>query len=205
MKTTILVSTFGLLLGCNPSDRAARHEEKATEQRQEAQKDLVKGREEANKDLAKAREEANKDLDKAHEQDIKAQEDRAKAAEDRREERRTDDMHREPVVGREDGMIVHDTLKDKLGDDWMVDKAASGWLAIRKVAKKADKDMSKKLIDEQKNLRDDHKNASATYAHGEVILRGSVDDCDDIGKSADKFGKIDGVNKILVEMSCNKK
>lgn len=202
-KATILISTFGLLFGCNQSDRTARHEEKAAEQRQEAQKDLAKGRDEANKDLnkgrqeaandlAKARENADKDLDKAHDQDIKAN------------ENRTEDV-RQPVAGREDTMLVRDSLKDKLGDDWMVEKSAAGWTATRKELKKADKDLTKKVNDEIKSARDDHKNLNARYARGEVVMRGSVDDCDDVGKTADKFAKIDGVNKIVAEMSCNKK
>ena len=205
MKVTILISTFGLLLGCNQSDRTARHEEKAASERQEAQKDLAKGREEANKDLAKGREEAakdlanarekaNKDLDKAHDQDIKAN-----------ERGETDRDIREPVAGRDDTMMVRDSLKDKLGDDWMVERAAAGWTATRKNIKKADKDLTKKVNDELKSVRDDHKNVNASYARGEVVMRGSVDDCDDVGKTADKFAKIDGVNKIVAEMSCNKK
>jgi hypothetical protein len=205
MKSTILISTFGLLLGCNQSDRTARHEQKAAEERQEAQKDLMKGREEANKDLAKGREEANKDLanarekankdlDKAHEQSIKANE----SDKDR-------DYSREPVAGREDTMLVRDSLKDKLGDDWMIEKGAAGWTAIRKQMKKADKDMTKKVNDEIKSARDDHKNLNVSYTRGEVVMRGSVDDCDDVGKTANSFAKIDGINKIVAEMTCNKK
>lgn len=196
MKTTILVSAFGLLFGCSPSDRGARHEQKAAEQRQEAQKDLTQGREAADKDLAKAREEANKDLDKAHDQELKATEDRNKAA---------SEDQREPVAGREGGMMVRDSLRDKLGDDWTIERSATGWTAVRKTAQNADKDMAKKITSAQKDLRDDHKNVTATWAHSEITLRGSVDDCDDVGKTADKFGKIDGVNKIVVAMSCNKK
>ena len=175
MKTTILVSAFGLLFGCSPSDRGARHERKAAEQRQAA----------------------NKDLDKAHDQELKAAEDRNKAA--------TDDQ-REPVAGREDGMMVRESLRTGLGDDWTIERSETGWTAVRKTAKKPDQDMAKKITDEQKHLRDGHKNVTATYhARNEITLRGSVDDCDDVGKTADKFGKIDGVNKIVVAMSCNQK
>jgi len=201
-KATILISTFGLLMGCNQNDRAARHEEKAAEQRQEAQKDLVKGREQANEDLAKARENANKDLDKAHDQEIKADESRTE-----RDYNRADrDYRREPVAGRDDSsMMVRDSLKDKLGDDWAIEKSTVGWTATRKEIKKADKDMTKKVDEEIKSTGDEHKNIKASYARGEAIIRGSTDDCDDVGKTANRFAKIDGVNKIVVEMSCHKK
>jgi len=171
MKTTILVSAFGLLFGCSPNDRGARHEQKASEQRQEAQKD--------------------------HDQELKAAEDRHKAA---------SEDQREPVAGREDGMMVRDSLRAGLGDDWTIERSETGWTAARKTAPKADPDMAKKITSAQKELRDDHRNVTATWAHrGEITLRGSVDDCDDVGKTADKFGKIDGVSKIVVAVSCNKK
>ena len=179
-RTMILVSSLGLMLGCqSPSDRAARHEEKAADQREQAREDLAKGRENADNDLQKAREE-----------DRRAQEERAKI---------------EPVAGRDETLMVRDSLKDKLGDDWTIEKSGMAFKAVRKSATKAEKDMTRKVNEEMKSLSNDQKNVTASYTRGEIILRGQVDDCADVGKTADKFAKIDGVNKIVTEVSCNKK
>src|SRR5205807_10660423 len=90
-----------------------------------------------------------------------------------------------------------------LGDKWTVEERKTGsFTATRKVPVKPDSKLSSKVADELKSIRDDYKGAMASYHGEQVALRGRVDDCGDIPKLADKFAKIDGINRITVDLTC---
>jgi len=115
----------------------------------------------------------------------------------------TIDRDRAPVSGKTETTLGANELRDKLGDKWMVEeRSPSTYVATRKMASKPDSKLNKKVNDEIKSLRDDHKGMMATHQGDEVRLSGRMDDCDDIVKAAHKFAKIDGVDKIVVEATC---
>jgi osmotically-inducible protein OsmY len=216
--TKLLVPVLGLSLvgvgglsGCkSPSQRAAEHRREAREDMREAQDELAKGRENAREDMKNAGEEASDEMKQANRELSKANE----AERDRygmgtgRDDRRFDERYdngydtRAPVAGR-DLIPVENELRDKLGDKWLVEKrAGGGYVATRKVAVTPDDDLEKKLADEVKDARDDHKGMTASYTRGEVRLSGRIDDCGDAAKAANKFAKIDGVNKVVFDVAC---
>ena len=94
-------------------------------------------------------------------------------------------------------------IRDQLGDKWTVKERSKGtFLATRKQPVKGDAKLESKVIDEIKSLRDDYKGALASFQGDEVMLRGRIDDCGDIPKAADRFAKIDGINRILIDVTC---
>ena len=179
---------FALVGGCSPRDQAARHEKNAREDVNAANQDLREGRAKANEDLRKADEE------------------RAKAAEDRaRAERDQIESERVPVAGRQSVAMEKD-LQDKLGDDWtVVRRSEGGYLAVRRVLKRADDKLDSKVDDTMATFRKDHHDAMVRRSGAEIILAGPITDCDDILKSANSFAKIDGINRLVVDLTCYKK
>ncbi len=93
-------------------------------------------------------------------------------------------------------------LRNRLGDEWSVKKSGNGYLATRVTHKKADTNLSQKVNDKMRDFRDQYKDAQVTRRGDEVMLRGRIDDCNDAAKAADDFATIDGVNKIMVDLSC---
>jgi hypothetical protein len=62
--------------------------------------------------------------------------------------------------------------------------------------------MRRKVDDEMRSLHGQMKDLAPAFARGTVTLRGRVDDCDDASRAADRFASIDGVDRIVVEVTC---
>ena len=96
-------------------------------------------------------------------------------------------------------------LRDQLGDDWRLEKHASSWVAVRRNNQPAGDKLNKKANDLIRELKKaPRRNLNVMYSGGsEVILRGSaIEHCDDGVYAANKFADIDGINRIVIEMSC---
>jgi hypothetical protein len=106
------------------------------------------------------------------------------------------------LTGNKDYTSMNAELRNQLGDDWTVKKSGNGWMATRVMHKKADKNYTQKLNDQERDFRDKFKDAQASRHGDEVTLRGRIDDCGDAAKAADEFAEIDGVNKLFVDISC---
>ena len=142
---------------------------------------------------------ADPDPDAANQHMIDAQKDinqgKRKAADDQVKAR-------EESTGNKDLTSMNKELRDKLGDNWTVKKSGNGYLATRVAPKKAATNMSKKVTDQMRDFRDTHKDAQVMRNGDEVTLRGRIDDCGDAAKAADDFATIDGVNRVLIDLSC---
>ena len=176
--------------GCSKRERIQRHEENAVEHQQEAREELTKGQERANRDVIAARKDS-------HDEQMKAIEEQNKA-EALREELRGQDV--EPVAGKMP--TFENSLRDKLGDDWTVMKHGNGYIATRQKIKTPDPKFNKKVADECKDFANDYKDATVVHQGEMVTMRGRIDDCGKAAGAADEFAEIDGINKIVLDISC---
>jgi hypothetical protein len=190
-----LVTGATLAVGCSARERAEHHEKRAREEAQNARDELRKGDEKAQRELIEARKKANEDFRDAREE-------RAKASEARSEER-------QPVAGRDrdenDGKPTSEWIggvRDKLGNDWAVERQPTGVLAIRKHPVRRDADFHKKLDDEFGSLRDDQKGVDASVIGDEVRVRGTFDHCRNLAKWTDKLADVRGINRIFIDAAC---
>ena len=155
----------------------------------------------------KARDEMRDSREKAQEHFAEAQDERAKADEVRNEPT-TPYAERQPVAGSErfDSPLAS-SLHDELGDDWSLSHEGSSIMARRNKSSVADKDYTKKIEASRKSVRDDkdRRGLSVTYKGDQVSIKGRVADCNDAADVADEFAGIDGVDRILVAVTCEKK
>ena len=213
-KSMFLVPFLGMALaggGCSREEQAERHQKSAIDHRVSARDDIRKGRENASEEMARANDKARDELKDSRVEMQKAAEDRSAATADERagvgrDETVTpsENYDRQPVSGRMMSALEKQ-VKDQLGDDWTItEKAPAMVIATRLKMKKADDDLAKKVDDQMRSSKDDkvRMGVMANYHHEVVTLRGKVSDCKDAAKMADDFAKIDGINRIVVEVSC---
>ncbi len=154
---------------------------------------LLVGCQNANERAAEHQKNAQEKMEQSKDENAQAQAEREKAL---------NDNQRQPVAGRDPAMMEHD-LHDQLGDDWRIEHMGTdGLVAIRTKMKRPDDKLMSKVNDEIKTVRDHDKGLMVSHRGSEVMLRGTVDDCKSAAQDADKFAKIDGINRIVVDVTC---
>jgi hypothetical protein len=188
---SLLAAGF-LFPACTPRERAERHEKNA-------QKDT---------------EEARENLRDAQKEKIKAAAERAEAYREGRDDDRDirdrdgrdRDVDRHPVAGRDDdGPTVDRSLRDKLGDGWVVERRGGALMAVRKEPVKREKEFTQNLNAGLRDFREHHKDATIRFDDGELKIRGRFEECDHAAAAADKLADLEGVNRISMDVSCRAK
>lgn len=181
---SLLAAGF-LIPACTPRERAERHEKNAQQNVEDARENM--------RDAQKEK--------------IKAAAERAEASRARRDDDRDirdrDDIDRHPVAGRDDdGPTIDKSLREKLGDGWVVERRMGALMAVRKDQTKREKDFTQHLNGGLRDFREHHKDATISFSDGELKIRGRFDECDHAAAAADKLADLEGVNRISVDVSC---
>jgi hypothetical protein len=184
MRWAIVVSALALALnGCRDKDRVARQQ--AEESRRSAERELRNTRESAIIDLSRAQLEAAVAEERAAEEQEKA-------------ERLAHEQQR--VAGRLPPLEKE--LRDQLDGGWTVRPHGQGWAATRMEAKRSGVYPASGIDDAIRSFGRAHRDAIALRNGDEVTLRGRIDDCGVTASAARKFAALDGVNRIIIDISC---
>ena len=191
MKTLwALVAGLALAGGCSRSPEE--HEQKAHEHEARAVKIKREARSDAQTTVAKANDKAPKEMQDARDEERQAYDERGLLNDER-----------QPTAGHDPRIDFASQLRDKLGNDWAVEKRGTGWRAVRKEpGKQAPSDLADKLDKTERDLVGDEHGAHAKAVGRAVTIDGSFDHCDKAAGWMGNFGKIDGVNRIDLNATC---
>jgi heme exporter protein D len=172
-------------------------------------------RRELRQNAREERREAQETQGKANEEAREAQEAQSKANEEAREARQaerqaaqaqqgtTPGLERQPVAGREPVMVVEESVRSELGNDWIVTRSNDTVGATRKTQKTPARGLSEKVNDKIRSLRTDHRGLFIDVRRPDAVtIHGDIATCEDAANVADSFAKINGVNQINVRVNC---
>jgi hypothetical protein len=147
------------------------------------------------------RREATETRSEAREEAREAREAERQAAQPQQTD--TSQVERQPVAGRQPILMLEESIRSELGNDWIVTRSNDTVAATRKAVKAPARALSQKVSDQIRSLRDDHGNLTVEIRRSDAItIHGDIAECDDAGDVVENFAKLDGINQINVRVNC---